>query len=403
MKKLSAISCQLSARRVVLLAVFLGAAASGTNATGTRGGITTPVERPFPAGVDPSKPWRLVRASDGREVPVQFSGGSAVWIHDHDIGSEPRKEAYRLEAGAPKDAPKVEVKDVDGKHLDVSYGGKRILRYNYGTIMPPEGADPVFQRSGYIHPIWTPSGKVLTNDSPKNHLHHHGLWGAWTTSEFEGRKSNFWESGFKQGKIECVKVEETVSGPVFGGFRAKHRFINLNGPDGPKAALEEVWDVRVYALAGQFVFDLVSTQTCATDQPLVIKEYRYGGIGFRGSGEWEGKDGVAFRTSEGKTRKDGHATRAKWCQMSGKVGGEDESIGFLCHPSNFRFPQPMRIHPDEPFFNWAPPQLGDFSIEPGKPYVSRYRFVLSDGAQVPGLDVWWGEYADPHVTLAAAK
>ena len=59
--------------------------------------------------------------------------------------------------------------------------------------------------------------------------------------------------------------------------------------------------------------------------------------------------------------------------------GAEASMGFLCHPSDFRFPQPMRIHPDEPFFNWAVPQGGTFSIEPGKPYVARYRFIVADG------------------------
>jgi hypothetical protein len=357
-----------------------------------------PVEVALPAGVDASKPEKLLAFCDGKEVPVQIAGGKAVFLVKEKPG------IHVLQSGTPKEFPKVEVADVDGKHLVVTYGGKKVLQYNYATIKPPDGVDPVFERSGYLHPLWTPSGKVLTNDSPKNHLHHHGLWGAWTSSEFEGRKSNFWESIEKQGKIECVKVEETFSGPVFGGFRAKHRFINLNGPDGPKTALEETWEVRVYAVADRFVFDLVSTQTAATDQPLVIKQYRYGGIGFRASGDWEGKDGCAFLTSEGKTRTDGHATRAKWCLMSGKISGADCSIAFIGHPSDFRYPQPMRIHPDEPFFNWAVPQGGDFSIEPGKPYVARYRFVVSDG--LPDRDKvegHWKAYAEPRVFLGAAK
>lgn len=358
-----------------------------------------PVEVALPAGVDASKPEKLLAFCEGKELPVQIADGKAVFL------VKDRPGIHLLQSGSPKEFPKVEVRDVDGKHLVVSYAGKTILRYNYGTIKPPEGVDPVFERSGYLHPIWSPSGKVLTNDSPKNHLHHHGLWAAWTSSEFEGRKSNFWESKEKQGKIECVKVEQTVSGPVFGGFRARHRFLNLNAPEGPKAALEEVWDVRVWAISDRFVFDLVSTQTCATDQPLVIKEYRYGGIGFRGSGDWEGKDGAAFLTSEGRTRTDGHATKARWCVMSGKVVGQECSIGFLGHPSDFRYPQPMRIHPDEPFFNWAVPQGGDFSIEPGKPYVSRYRFVVTDGAlQADVMDRLQKAYAEPPtVVLGASK
>ena len=52
-------------------------------------------------------------------------------------------------------------------------------------------------------------------------------------------------------------------------------------------------------------------------------------------------------------------------RSTAKIAG----IGFLCHPDNFRAPQNMRIHPSEPFFNFAPCQTGDFDIAPGKPYV----------------------------------
>jgi len=356
---------------------------------------SAPIEVPLPAGVDPSKAFRVVRVDNGQEVPAQAAGASLVLL------TKPEASEFRIESSPPAALPQVQCVN-DGKTLTVRVGDKSVLRY---TIAPIEQPDPLFTRSGYLHPIWTPSGKILTNDSPANHLHHHGLWSAWTSSEFEGRKSNFWESKEKQGKVECVKVEETYSGPVYGGFRARHRFINLNGPEGPKTALDEVWDVRVYALSDRFVFDLVSTQTAATDQPLVIKEYRYGGIGFRGSADWEGKTGVDFLTSEGKGRIDGHATKAKWVLASGKIGGAEASVGFFCHPSNFRFPQPLRIHPDEPFFNWAVPQGGDFSIEPGKPYVSRYRYVVADGkCSADQMTADWGAYGEaPKITLLVGK
>lgn len=332
-----------------------------------------------------TEPHRLVRNGDGKEIPCQRAGDRFVLLAKNE------NAVYTVHPGAPAAFPKVECVD-DGKSLTVSVAGKKVLRYNHAVVEQP---DPVFSRSGYLHPIWTPSGKVITNDSPRNHLHHHGIWSAWTSSEFEGRKSNFWESKERQGRIECVKVEETTSGPVFGGFKARHRFINLNNGV-EKVVLEEVWEVRVYALSDRFVFDLVSTQTCATDQPLVIREYRYGGIGFRGSSDWEGKTGVDFLTSEGKGRVDGHATKAKWVEAFGKVGGEESSIAFLCHTANFRFPQPLRIHPDEPFFNWAVPQGGPFSIEPGKPYVARYRFVVADGRMNrEELDTAWSAYGEP--------
>ena len=56
----------------------------------------------------------------------------------------------------------------------------------------------------------------------------------------------------------------------------------------------------------------------------------------------------------------------------------------------------MRINPDDPFFNFAPTQLGRFEIAPGRPYVSRYRFVVADGApDAAEIDRLWNDYAHP--------
>ena len=340
------------------------------------------VEVPAPAGLDTSKPFRVVRA-DGQEVPYQLTRDGILL---------PSSGEYRMEAVAPKDFPKIEVKD-DGRGLTI---GK--LRYNYAVVEAPEGVDKVFNRSGYLHPIPTPDGRTISNDFPSNHLHHHGIWFPWTSSEFEGRKSDFWNSKAKQGKVEFVKMNATFSGPLHAGFMAEHRFVNLNGPDGPKTALNETWEVSVFRPDRRVVFDLHSTQSAASAEPLIIRKYYYGGLGFRGSGEWEGKTGFEFLTSEGKTRADGNETKARWAVMTGKVDGRPASIGFLNHPSNFRHPQPIRIHPSEPFFCWAPSQGGDFAIEPGKPYHSRFRFIVSDEPlSAAEMNAAWKDYAEPRV------
>ncbi len=339
-------------------------------------------ELPAPPGIDLAKPFRVVRI-DGIEVPAQAAGTSIVLPTS--------SGEYRAEQVAAKEAVAVALQD-DGRALRLG----DVLRYRYGLVDAPEGVDPIFSRSGYLHPIRTPDGRTISNDFPSKHLHHHGIWFPWTSSEFEGRKSDFWNSKAKQGKVEFVRMRGTSSGPVFAGFRAEQRFVNTNGPDGPRPALNETWEVRLYAGGKRRLFDLVSTQTCATDVALHIKKHYYGGLGFRGSGDWEGKEGFTFSTSEGKSRLDGNETTARWALMTGNVEGRTASIGFLCHPSNFRFPQPIRIHPSEPFFNWAPSQGGDFSIEPGKPYVSRYRFVVSDDPLgVDEMNALWRDYAEP--------
>ena len=275
-------------------------------------------------------------------------------------------------------------------------------------VPPREDIKRAFLRGGYLHPIYTPSGKLVTDDFPPNHIHHHGVWWAWTNTEFDGRKPDFWNVGDGKGRVEFVALDQTWDGVVFGGLRAMHRFIDLTASE-PITALNETWEVRAYApssgSANYWMFDLVSEQQCATTHLLKLPEYRYGGIGIRGNWAWNGKDKAMFLTSEGETdREKGHATRARWCDMGGLVDGSRVGIAILCHPDNFRAPQPMRIHPTEPFFNFAPQQAGEMEIKPGDKYVSRYRFVVHDGPPDKAeLDRLWNDYAYPPVVKVETK
>ena len=311
-----------------------------------------------------------------------------------------QSRTYKLQSGGAVGADGVQV-EPDGGALRLTAGGKNILDYQGEMTDLPEGYDPKLKRGGYIHPLFTPSGVEITDDYPPKHKHHHGVWAPWTKTSFEGRSPDFWNMGSGTGTVEFVNVAASWGGPVAGGFVARHRFVDLSAKPEPKAALNETWNVVVYRpLQGKrayHVFDWMTTQTCAGESPLVLPKYLYGGLGFRGRRDWDGKDNCTFLTSEGRDRSNGNETRGKWCWVGGKVeGGEMAGVAILCHPDNFRFPQPMRLHPDEPFFCYAPSQLGDWAIEPGKPYVARYRFVVSDGpADKAEVERLWNDYANP--------
>lgn len=288
-----------------------------------------------------------------------------------------------------------------GGEVDVSIGGKTVLGYQAALTDLPKGFTPQYQRGGYLYPVYTPSGKLVVDDYPPKHKHHHGIWAPWTKTEFEGRHPDFWNMGDKTGTVEPVGEPAFSGGAVFSMINATHRFMDLSATP-PKAALNETWEVIVYTLgasdAKYRVFDWTSTQTCASDSPLKLPKYYYGGLGVRGNRQWDGKEGAFFLTSEGKDRSNGNETRGKWCHMGGKVDGELAGIAILCHPENFRFPQPMRLHPTEQFFCYAPSQLDDWEIAPGKPYVTCYRFVASDGApDAAQLNRLWQDYATPPV------
>ena len=71
-----------------------------------------------------------------------------------------------------------------GKTLDYKIGDKLLFSYNYTTVYPAPGVDSVYKRSGFIHPLKTLGGEVMTNCSPADHYHHFGLWYAWTKTTF---------------------------------------------------------------------------------------------------------------------------------------------------------------------------------------------------------------------------
>ena len=282
--------------------------------------------------------------------------------------------------------------------LQITIGDRTVLHYQAEkSELPRADLEPIYRRGGYIHPVVTPGGTVITDDYPHNHKHHHGIWFPWTNTQFEGRKPDFWNMGKGTGTVEFTSLTGQWSGPVHAGFSSTHQFVDLIAKP-PKVALTETWRVQVYATSPEYhLFELESVQRCASESTLKFPQYRYGGLGFRGHGEWDGRENCFYLTANGESdRVKGHATRARWCHVGGRTGGKWGGIGVLCHPSNFRFPQPMRIHPNEPFFNFAPSQAGDWEIKPGDEYMSCYRFVVSDGKpDAELLERLWRDYAHP--------
>ena len=67
----------------------------------------------------------------------------------------------------------------NSNQITLSDGANTVLVYHKNEVEPPEGTDPIYKRSAFIHPIRTPNGEVLTSIHPSDHIHHMGLWHAW--------------------------------------------------------------------------------------------------------------------------------------------------------------------------------------------------------------------------------
>ncbi|TVQ03701.1 MAG: hypothetical protein EA359_08840 [Balneolaceae bacterium] len=346
----------------------------------------------------------IIRDGQGGEALLQVDQQNRGWlvIDDLTAGST---ITYHFDGTKADELASVNFQIGDDT-IVINNGGRDVLSYFHGYNEPPAGLDERYRRGGYIHPVYTPSGTVLTNHlNVHEHPHHSGIWSAWTNTEFQGRTPDFWNIHQNTGRVNhAEKLEESWSGPVFAGFRSKHYFADISVTPAV-TALNEEWQVRVFRSPSDIhIFDLKVTQTANTSAPLYLPEYRYGGVGFRGHIDWEDPDNCTFLTSEGLGR-DGHGTRVRWTHIGGHSDGKLAGIAIMSHPENFRHPQTVRIHPDEPFFNYAPTQLGDMVIEPGSPYIVKYRYITYDGEpDAEKLNRLWNDFAyPPGVTVLSLR
>ncbi len=279
---------------------------------------------------------------------------------------------YRVEKGADE----LVLKNPEGKSL---------LTYRYTVKQPPAGVDEAYGRSGYIHPLSTLSGKVLTSIQPEDHYHHYGLWNPWTRVEYRGQVYDLWNLGDKKGTVRFAGFEEVFNDTEKAGFETVHDHVIFNNGQ-ETVIIKENQRITVSQIdSDTYQCDIHSVLQPVGDADVILKEYRYGGLGFRATPEWTHTNSHVS-TSSGKTRKDADGALERWAIVSGKLGDGQGGILFLSHPDNYNFPEPVRVWPEDAnggrgdqFFNFSPTKNKDWTLRTGSTYALRYRLVIFDG------------------------
>jgi hypothetical protein len=327
-----------------------------------------------------------VQGSKRTSVPFQIdSKSNRVLYWNVDADNKIKKRVYELVRAPSSQSPSIIKAEIETAVLTIRSGTKNLLRYNFKTVYPPQGIDSAFKRSGFIHPLWTPHGKVLTRIQPPDHYHHYGIWNPWTHVLFEGDTVDFWNIKGKKGTVRFSKFVSVSEGPVFAEYQALHEHVKFkNGTE--KVALNELQTVRVYRPENSddnYIVDITIQLNCATTSPFLILEYRYAGLGWRATEQWK-KDNSEVLTSEGKTRKGADGTTARWTIIQGALDNEYGGAVMMSHPTNYNHPEPLRIWPEdsnggEMFAMFAPTKTKDWLLTPGKTYVLKYRFNVFNG------------------------
>jgi len=343
-----------------------------------------------------------VKGSERHPVAAQVEPGNPprLWWILQGTTAVGEKRIYELDHEPSNFPAHVEVRQ-ENKTLQILHEEQPVLQFHQGMVKPPEGSDELYIRSGFIHPLWSPGGKVLTQIHPADHIHHLGLWHPWTKLTRQGREIDFWNLNKGEGTVRFVDLKQTLNGPVFGSFRVQKEHIDLKDPAGEVIVFDEDLQVRVWHQSGSdkgYLIDYIITQENVLEEPVILEAYRYGGMGLRATEKWSGQN-RNYLTSEGNTIKDADGARARWCNVFGSFDEGISGILFMGHPENREHPEPIRIWGEEfefVFFNFCPVKQNSWTIRPGGKIVLKYRFYVYDGEiDTAKSEQLWIDFAHP--------
>lgn len=184
------------------------------------------------------------------------------------------------------------------------------------------------QSKPYFYPLNALPGVGVTEDGPKDHVHHRSAWfchgdvvpeGLQLKDKIKGVAGvDFWSERKGHGKIVCVKVEapKAVKGGVVVVTKNEWRTA-----DGTKV-LDETRAITFRHLGpGQNLIEIVA-ELFATDYALEFADTKEGAMGIRikASAQVDKKAGGRMTNAEGKQDQAGCWGRVSaWCDYSGPV------------------------------------------------------------------------------------
>ncbi|NOR74322.1 MAG: hypothetical protein GQ525_04105 [Draconibacterium sp.] len=315
----------------------------------------------------------------------------------------------KLEDKQILEQPKILLKK-DDWDLSLQVNEKPILSYRFATTLPPAGIDSIYKRSGFINPVYSPGGQILTRIQPPDHYHHYGIWGPWTKTHIEDREVDFWNLIKGQGTVKFASFLSETEGAIYSGFQALQQHIDFEAKGKDQIAINEILDVRAWNVEENvWVIDYTTSLNSPLQNGIMLDAYRYGGgIGFRATEKWH-KDNCTVLTSDNKTRIDADGSYARWCLVEGESEVDEGRSGilFLSHPSNRMHPEPMRIWPmdanggrGDMYFEFVPIRHDNWKLESKKNYTLKYRMVIFDG-KISGekAEMYWKAFAKPPLVI----
>ena len=289
----------------------------------------------------------------------------------------PKERRFHLRA-APRTyaAAAFAFHDQDDKSLALDEGQQPVLVYNHGTIVNEKvpAKDVRRSRACYIHPLYGVNGEVLTDDFPKDHYHHHGVFWTWPHVEIDGKQYDLWMN--KGIRPEFVAWLGHDVGPVAAALGVENGWFVGD----KKVMVERVW-IRAGRSDGKTRPVDLDLTWIPVDRPITLRGAEgksYGGLTVRFAVRDQKKSTITVPS--GTPKEDLPDTPLPWADMTASfAGGKGPSGAAIFVPLD---------HPDYPP-TWLTRHYGPLCIgwpgvhgktfPPGRPIHLSYRLWIHAG------------------------
>ena len=262
--------------------------------------------------------------------------------------------------------------------LTIRDGQTDVLTYCYGDQLKP-GVDPRYTQSCYIHPLFSLDGQALTDDSPADHLHHHGLFWTWPVVRTRGLSTSTWEPKLPRLRQHFVRWLKREA--------AKDSFLlsveNSWMVEGKEIVAKEIVTLRVHPAgklgrAIDLELKIEALGAVLELQGTPDQNKGYGGLCFRGAPMFTG---AALTTDEGPLKGDAVHTPFRWADLSTR----DIGVAIFVSPDHPGLPTKWMIRNSYAgIINVSWPGLTPVVLKPGDPVILRYRIYVHRGDAASG-------------------
>ncbi len=254
--------------------------------------------------------------------------------------------------------------------LSLSERGRPVFVYRHKEQLAA-GVPEKYRRATYIHPLFDLRGNVISDDFPKDHLHHRGLSWTWAHVGVGGEVHDLWACEGVRQVFEKWIARET--GPVCATIGVKNAWWTAQR----KIMDEWVW-IRAFP-ANEYGRAIDVLLTLKALEPIELsgrKEKGYSGFGLR----YGPRQTTIITTPQGLEAADSDLKPLPWADESGNFGGSALLSGaaIFQHASNPRFPAGWCLRPYG-FIGVSWPGVEIIHLEPGKTLTLRFRVWVHDG------------------------